>query len=379
MSSLTKSETDLVASLSLSLVPGNVPFKLEGRENYFGPEDWAWQFLRMNRSYEAAYLEAKAQGKTRKKSERHFTDGSLHARLREPTRGILELEAICRSKFGASTWLDPKNKKLPKLVEDASWFFPLSMARPIFPGPWTPTISENIFSYGELPERSTRNQIVINHDSDDCPSALWFLIDCSKPIESQILGIRVYAKYYARWLQCKLPTAKKTNAEQRMLTLDNYLVQYGLNKSHRDVEDASSDTQTKDTVEWVIFLDVLGPIMKQLDGYAKDLAKGPLRLIQKSFLPRNPRTPSRRVGNLEVSDGNIYKSMVITAQLTKAGLDPFKIERLLWNHSGKKREKDDPWLPWIEEREARIRDYAKMSHDFIEEGYRWIVQAQKAC
>lgn len=378
MSSLTNSEISLIASLSLRLLPGNVPFKLDGRENYYGPDDWAWQFLRMNRGYEEAYREVKAQGKNRKKSERHFTDGSLHARLKEPTKGILELEAICRSKFGASTWLDPKNIKLPKLAEEESWFFPLSMAKPIFPSPWTPSISENIFSYGELPETSIRNKKAIIRDSGDCPSALWFLLDCSEPIESQILGIRVYASHYARWLRYNLPTARRTDSEHRLLTLDDYRMQYGLKKSNGAADDASSGDKAADAIEWVIFLDVLGPIVKQLDTYAKALAKGPLRLPPKQFLPRNPRTPSKQLGNLEVSDGNIYKAMVVTAQLTRAGLDPSKIEQLLWNHSGKIREKDDPWLPWIEGREERIKDYARVSADFIAEGYRWIVQAQKA-
>ena len=49
-----------VEKLNLRISGLNAPFTLSGHERDFGPEEWAWEFLRLDPAYQDAYKVAKA-------------------------------------------------------------------------------------------------------------------------------------------------------------------------------------------------------------------------------------------------------------------------------------------------------------------------------
>ena len=111
-----------IETLSLRIAGLNAPFTLSGLERDFGPEEWAWQFLRLNTGYQREYAQALAN----RDPDETCPSGALDCRHMHPERKILASELLCRRQFGLSTWLDPNAMQLPVLKDGESWFYPLT-------------------------------------------------------------------------------------------------------------------------------------------------------------------------------------------------------------------------------------------------------------
>lgn len=378
---LTARERAIIENLSLRLQKSNSPFALDEKEEKFRPEDWAWQFLRLNENYNSGYKRALEQGTLRRKSDRHFTDGSMFANKRPPWKALLESESLCRKEFGISTWLNPSNKILPPLSDDESWFFPLAMTFPISESFLGAPISKNVFGYGDPRASSTPKKDVRLRNYDNHSSAVWFIVDCAVPIESQILSIKVVARMYREWLKNHCPDSRRPVAGSKALKLEDCRVWHRRKKSSSSI---SMDKNDKAESQWrAICIDVLSPIVEQLNKYTPELQTEHKKLcidgeVESPFRQRNLRTTKTVSDGIVLTDGHVYKCLVMVGQMTKVGLDPAQIENVIWNYAETSNRERTPWSDWIDDREVRIAQYVKMADEFIEKGYRWLVQAQKS-
>jgi hypothetical protein len=90
--------TDPAQKLTLPLVIDKQPFMLAGCEVDFGPDEWAWLFLRLNKEYVAAYNRV-SSNPVDEDFAIHFVDKIENLNVRPDTDGR------CGREFGLSAWL----------------------------------------------------------------------------------------------------------------------------------------------------------------------------------------------------------------------------------------------------------------------------------
>ena len=111
--------------LALELSNSETLFALEGDEEAFGPEDWAWLFLRCNQEYVEAFYAQRE--KVLAKETPTVPNSTLSFFLADTDNPdiIFDEDGSCRQRFGLAAWLNSDLKRLPALEDGGHWFFPL--------------------------------------------------------------------------------------------------------------------------------------------------------------------------------------------------------------------------------------------------------------
>ena len=372
--------------LSLGLAGFDTPFALIGREKHFGPEDWAWQFLRLNHSYQREYAKALAN---------HDPDddcptGSLALPRQHSERRIRVSENYCRMRYGLSTWLDPKNQQLPDLRRGESWFIPLTRSPDTPEDPRLRVAVESVFAYLKVPffdsfdrSRAERAGFTVHSYSRQ---DVWFAVDCSVPPNAQMKSVEVISRMYRNCLR-----EIKAEMHPRDLTISGFLplkeCPWFEAETFNSASAVADDVQPSE-VWCAIRVDVLGSINDQvkdhlgklnttyLDHCKNGLAKPPIRERFRNEL----KGPLDIDGN-QLTDGNFLKALVICAQLAQSGLDESQTVQFIIKHAEKSLKEEpgeqsvrDKWNLAFSTRTVNYREHARA---FVKGGYRWLVHAQK--
>ena len=375
-----------VKELSLCIAGIDSPFALIGIENNFGPDDWAWQFLRLNTGYKRAY--AKALDAHDPDDDRplgaHFLGGN------HPERKIRLSEGTCRMTYGLSTWLDPQKLRLPRLKRGESWFYPLAVCPDSPEDPLLQVAFEGIFSYKKVPflgkfDRKRAKEAgykVTTYSRSD----VWFAVDCSVPPAAQLMTVEVVLRIYRDYLHDMNAVIHR---------------RYGNDPGFLPPKDCSwFPTETFDdawavangiepsSVWSAIRVDALEPIKEQVTAHLSKLNATYLDLIDKNAVVEPVRKrfrkelsgPRDECGD-QLSDGNFMKALAVCAQLAQHGLDEYETVRFITENAAKSG-KGEPKVQstryiWNDSFPDRVANYREEARAFVKGGYRWLVHAQK--
>jgi len=346
-----------IVTLSLPFPKDGLPFDLAGREKDFGPEDWAWQFLRMNDTYRADYELVEVQGRK---------VGS-QARLKG---------------YGLEMWIDPNCEVLPDKSFGASWFQPL--IEPVEATEWDadaypdeiPAQSPELsFQAGQLPDNRS--------SAGGCVStAVWYAIDCSFRTAGQLEYVARSAKYYREWFKEEGLT-RHSGSESTCVVLPLDQCKYFDANGFKSA-DGAIDKEVDPTLFWrAIRIDVFGPIAEQiekcrktLDGVYQDFREK--NLVEAPFRERfriNLPGLLKEYGE-HSSDGFFLKGAVIVEQLRRARLSDEGIAQYISENSSYKSWNAGSALNWAGDLEQRIPTYRRHAKGYVDGGYRWLIRSQ---
>ena len=166
-----KPPNSILDHLSLRVVPSRSPFALNAPEVLFGPDDWAWQFLRLNEKYRSEYA----------------------VQLAGDHIGMTK--QFCREEFGLSTWLDPRETRLPDIGRHKSWFFPIRAVADCPENSALPSWHAGRFGYSEIDDAliHTDEFKIAGSDGNVQRSSrsvlVHFLVNCAVAPAAQLLTI----------------------------------------------------------------------------------------------------------------------------------------------------------------------------------------------
>ena len=367
--------------LSLSVSNGLAPFALSGAEREMGCEEWAWKFLRTNQRYRSLYKQAHLW----QKANPNTRTGAAPFPDEHPYRTVYFSENSCRKQFGLSTWLDPNNESLPILEEGESWFSPL---KSVIARPESIKGLEAVESLFGFRGHARQNNESIEIGAS-CSAGVWFLIDCSVPIDAQISSVKFLCEQYA--LQVR--EAKWKSSDFRLLNqpvverIANNPLLYGHDFR---IAMAGSEQLTDDNDAWrVLRIDILGQTSHQIKEGRKllldvrDNLLGQGLVVRQSFerLWRNLAGSSGR-GRKSPTDGDRLKCYVLVAECIMAGITTPEqiIKTLADNGAGTMVPKEIPenWFLWLqkEPQEKRFNRYIKDAQAYVDEDYKWLVHSQ---
>ncbi len=386
MRALPMADKITVNDLSLELATWDAPFVLVKTEQYFGPDDWAWQFLRLNHSYRRDYANALHDYR----SDEESPEGAFWVTDSHQHRTARVAEQYCRKHYGLSTWLDPRYTRLPELGRGESWFFPL---RRVVDSPETQcgmAPSEDVFSYyypsnaGGYDERRAFGP----HPSlQPAPSsAVWFAIDCSVPADAQMKTIETLSKVYQQGLgerKPEMPSGTQSEFEPLPLSSCPYF-----NVEKFEAASTLLGKHGAGTAWFAIRIETRGAIKGQIEKSLRQINEIHRGLCQEGIVAPafRERFRTELSGPLDesgvpLSDGYFLKALVICAQLSQFGLDEAGIVDFLVAHtsakgnaSPKKASVRDNWNLGLSDRVAKYREHARQ---FVKGGYRWLIHAQK--
>ena len=373
-------------ALSLFIAGIDTPFALIGLENNFGPDDWAWQFLRLNHGYQSDYANALAAHDPDDDHPlgAHFLGG------KHPERKIRFSESSCRMKYGLSTWLDPQQLCLPRLKRGESWFYPLSRTHDSPEDPLLQVIHEDIFAYVKVPNlrRFDRNRAehAANRVTANSRPYVWFAIDCSVPPAAQLKSVEVALRMYRDYFHDMnaVKDSRYGNDAGFVPLKDCLWFPEGTN----DDASAVADGIEQSSAWFAIRVDALGPIKEQVNAHLINLNDTYIDLIDKNFVVEPVRKrfrkelkgPRDEFGE-QLSDGNFLKALVVCAQLAQHGLDEFETVQFITENaakSGKELTKSGSTRDnWNTDFAKRAENYREDARAFVKGGYRWLVHAQK--
>ncbi|MGF6531494.1 hypothetical protein P3T20_002275 [Paraburkholderia sp. GAS206C] len=238
-------------------------FALATIEQSFGPDDTAWQFLRWNPEYLAAFRDR------REKESNPEAFEAIVSHVKVPYPGMIACaqDYACRGRFGIAAWLDPECEQLPALKNDGdSWFFPLRRVeqqdsahalrgRGLSPHkldwyPWL-TVRETPFGYGpvitpgpNLPRPKGKKK------KEYEPRLIHVAFDCSIPIEGQLMAFEALVqKHREYWNERICSTTTPTAIVESIESRDIFRADDFVNR------------------DWArtVTIDALGPIKKQIE------------------------------------------------------------------------------------------------------------------
>jgi hypothetical protein len=391
---------------SLNLSSSRLPFELTEEELTYGPDDWAWLFLRLNTDYQASY-------KTHASDEE---EDLSHALIGRQAPGIKpDHDGTCAIDFGLAAWIPPCLKSLPPLkYENDSWFFPLK--RPIAEdyrrtevsalnykrawscySPHLDTYShilsnETQFGYRMPPSvpspildipRKTHSQRIRSLPSFDAStlSLIWVAIDCSIPPPGQLLALTNLARVVRDALRAEGWKSKKNirNIEIHPVNRSDAFAHMVFQRSERATEKVSSHQDV-----WrAVMIDSLAPIGHQMQSLLKDLWKIHRGLILEGLVQKpnalrfkNTLSVSRRNGEggtQVTSSGSYLKALHILAQLNQQGYtDLGELAQIIGLRSASDRYVGS----WALHFDADIEQHICDSQRMINEGYRLLIHEQ---
>lgn len=399
--------------LRLKLSTGATPFELNKEEASYGPDDWAWLFLRLNSEYGEAY-----------KGHVADEDEDLSHSLSEQPPGLkLDHDGACASEFGLPVWLSPEEKELPKLIEkNDSWFFPLK--RPISEDYRRTEVSskhykrqssgysrqldryphilanEALFGYRKPPYvpipqfQQVRHSHPSNKPSLKAPAPfdamtlglVWVAIDCSIPPDGQVSALADLAEKMRKALMAE---GWKSNRESR----DFEVVHTTKSDAFQHMKffraaNATDKVQQHEVVWRAVLIDSLGPIGLQqeillsklnrihLDLIAKGLAKEPRFQRFKNTLSSNQRVS---VGDNKKDDAfpsstSYLKALHTLAQLTLQGYDdPTEIAGIIGIFASRNHYISD----WARHFHANLESHILDAVQMVNSGYRMLIHDQR--
>ena len=357
----------MIPQLSMELRKGNLPFALTDEEKLFTPDDWAWQFLRLNQHYVKDYAKARALGLLRNKNDRRLcdADGGLDSpykgRPGVTYRNVIEHEKHCRTRYGLSTWLNPDNKCLPSLDRECSWFFPLGLVtfgnRILLQ-----SVIKGVFRYYD----GSHTQAASEHSS-----AVRFTVKIDRPVSAQLRTIEYLAKRHRQVLK----------ENQRLIVRpEEAIVDFLTRRPIKLTRPAHPGCRTVE-----VEIDTCGPLQKQLEHFRRALPSFMDQLPTKSKLAERFGLPvkakkqyqtSRDNPAVVLSDGNTYKRMIILRQLSEMGLTLTEIVELVRGYAGVTRPSEDPELNYYEQFHERVQLDRGDAKIFVNKAYRWFVYAE---
>lgn len=245
-------------------------FALATIEKSFGPDDTAWQFLKWNPEYLAAFQERRE-----KESNPEALEAIVnHVKVSYPGMIACAQDYTCRERFGIAAWLNPECEQLPALTNDGdSWFFPLRRVEQQASAhalrrqgqsphkldwyPWL-TVRETPFGYGPVitpgpnlpcPKGKKKKE----HE----PRLIHVAFDCSIPIEGQLMAFEALVqKHREYWNERICSTTAPTAIVESIEWRDIF----------RGDDFVNRDWAT------TVAIDVLGPVKTQINFCREKLA-----------------------------------------------------------------------------------------------------------
>lgn len=399
--------------LSLKVKPGDTPFALIGRETLLGPEDWAWQFLRLNSDYQKAYRIAQEK-------QQHAGEGETRQprrmALRHPYRYILADEDDCQRRFGLSTWLDPEQTRLPELERGESWFSPLSpigitatRLRIVSPGLAPLSIDtanvETAFYvvtngvFGRAEKTNIENAFDDGERLQYRYPHLYFLVDSSIPPAGQLLEIENFVGYIRKRLADAVCTApppfrkRRTKAVVEVLNekLAGSVAFPSLPPTVSPLARGEKPCDVATT--WsVARLDFRVALKENIAVIREQLTKRHEKLVADGVATNPPwerfrheLSAPRKTDDVPLTDGHSLKAYAVISELRQiAGRDltPAEIEHVIKERSYPANNEQRDELPesldeWLATRINRIPGYIDRARRFVAGDYRWLIFTQK--
>lgn len=382
---------NIAKELTLQLSESEKPFALKGKEENFGPDDWAWLFLRMNKEYKIAYAEQKGDIEKSQRLTRYLDDPS--------SQDIkADLDGSCAGRFGLSAWLNPEQKSLPALSYGGSWFFPLK--RLVSEGPYPTKASDKPHFRSGRPFSNVWNARP-RLFADESPFGYrilakveyplvcidikrnWILaaIDCGIPPDGQISALATLAKItrihltdHGRVIYDDRQPSKFVEVRDRGMPSN---LKFAMSGSKAKEMDGVPDL-------WrVIAIDSLGPLAIQTEGFLALLKKEHRTFIANKWAVPSPppmqhgrfanNLPTCIVNKVQSHGGNYLKALHVVAELAEK-FDDKQIMDIIKTGLSTKGYANT----WREEFHGNIRDkYVKEGTDLIDSGYKWLIHAQK--
>ena len=274
--------------LTLPLLAGDEPFGLSDTEN-FGPDDWAWLFLSLNQDYRSEFAKHASSGTK-------INDGLQALCEDSPSTNVIpDHDGTCRSRFGLAAWISPSLERLPRLRNDGSWFFPLMspvpenhlrkevsgvpfLPPPRPPNPSSPYLQSAETPFGYLPTRTVPRSSPQSSAIDSWELA-WVAVDCSIPPEGQIRAISWLVEQHRKQLQgFDFKTYDDADTPRLITVCESDVF------SHMQFKRAAGvGSQTNPADCWcAICIDVLGPVVSQINEYTKLLHQKHEELVDES-------------------------------------------------------------------------------------------------
>ncbi|MCA8275050.1 DUF6499 domain-containing protein [Burkholderia sp. AU30280] len=399
--------------LSLTIARGDVPFDLLGKETRLRPEDWAWQFLRLNDDYRTAY-------RTAQEKQQHATDSETRQPgrivMQHACRSILADEDICRASFGLSTWLDPNQIRLPELDRGESWFSPLSPIDitsthvSLVPSHIPPHLSAlridpahtemafYVVTSGVFgrPEKHNVENITGDPLRYQRPH-LFFLVDSSIPPTGQLLEIEKFVGYIRKRMVNSVCTApppfrgRRTQATVEALNERHALAFPSLRRMVPPLAPGAKPCNAGST--WsVVKLDFRVPLKENIGVIREQLTKKHEKLVADGVAINSPwerfrheLSAPRKTDDVVLTDGHSLKAYAVIAELRQiAGRDliPAEIEHVIKERSYPANNEQRDELPesldeWLAKRIDRITGYIDRAQRFVGGDYRWLIYTQK--
>lgn len=394
--------------LSLKIEAGPAPFALTGKETMLGPEDWAWQFLRLNNDYRTAYA-------TALEKQQHAAGNETlqpgRVVLRHACRNILADEDTCRNRFGLSTWLDPKQTRLPELERGESWFSPLSpieitstqvcIVPPQLAALWPHHNAhfETAFYvatngvFGRAEKHNVEN--IFGERLRYRRPHLFFLVDSSVPPAGQLIEIENFVRYVRKRMEGAVCTAPARFRQRKTPATVEVLNEKLASAFLRQVAPplARGDSACDPAALWsVAKLDFRGALKENIAIIRDQLTKRHKELVANGVAAKPPRerprhklSAPRKTGAVVLTDGHGLKAYAVIAELRQiAGRDltPAEIERVIMERSCLDNSGQPDELPkllddWLANRVNRIKGYIEYARDFVAGDYRWLIYNQQ--
>lgn len=396
---------EILKKLTLPLSTSEKPFKLEGIENDFCCDDWAWLFLRLNKEYQMAFRE---QQKNR--SEIAFNNHS--SPTASDSNSFMDEDGSCSSKFGLSAWLNPDLKFLPPLEEkNASWFFPL--ARLVYADPLRTEVTSN-YDMSERPllsNKETPHKILLADETpfgyrrrsnpriteildllhDKHKNLISVAIDCGRPPEAQLRALSILGKITRTHLMNRgVSTVDRYRFRQVLKVQESKHFAQIKFKTSGDTREPTGKPEKQDMSEFwrVITLDALEPISMQMKKFSTLLKKEYKYFLDNGLLIDESPIPGHYKINLPTfpkkgilaHGGNYLKAVLAVHELNEltksknAPVDANLIMRLIKGN----RSEMDPANAWIKHFQENIEDkYVPEGINLIQGGYRWLIACQK--
>lgn len=398
---------EILKKLTLPLSTSEKPFKLEGIENDFCCDDWAWFFLRLNEDYQIAFEAQQKDSEKIKVGDRYLADSSEALAFKDK-------DGSCAKKFGLAAWLDPKVQLLPKLKGSrSSWFFPLThlvsedtnrieVSDKPYKAKKDPysddedahdllLVRDTPFGYrpkGKIvgPNYTSSPQAYLRYKNRSERNVISVAIDCGVPVEGQLSSLKTLAEITRTKLR-----KKGLKTYDRDIPLIVNTIQESTEFAHMSFKTSGAiEVKPKPEDDLSFYwreaaVDALGPIVNQIKKLTKVLKKEhEIFLTQqkalKSPIPGGFMTdlPTSITNRLPQHGGNYLKALLVITEMDKqmkssAYNANFIFELIKGDLND--RSAANQWLNHF--RDNIELKYLPQGKKFIEGGYKWLIAYQK--
>ena len=215
-------------------------------------------------------------------------------------------------------------------------------------------------------------------------TAVWFAIDCSIPPLGQLKSAQEFAKDLFNWFKDEdLDPEPVNDASYSLLGIHDcpYFDLAGFTSAAASID--KSDNPGK---YWrAIRIDVFSGISRQIDSYKKPLEAIHRQyvndgIVDRPFLERlRFFFPNYGVDYGEhKSDGFALKALVVVEQLRRLGMSDQEIATFLTKNSCYETWTLGVKKNWASDLASRIPVYRQHATRFIDDGYKWLIRAQKS-